>query len=107
MKADIKDLERLKEECLQNTDNLENRFKRNNLVFWNVLDGEESWRRYIRLLEDIIINHMKLKDTEDIVIERAHRSGVKQSAKDGKESSGPIHYRFLHWGDKEYVIYNV
>ena len=78
MKADIKDLERLKEEFLRKTDDLENRSKRNNLVLWNVPEGEESGRGCIRLLEDIIVNHMKLKDTEDIVIERAHRSGVKK-----------------------------
>ena len=104
MKADIKDLERLKEEFLRKTDDLENRSKRNNLVFWNIPEGEESGRGCIRLLEDIIVNRMKLKDTEDIVIERAHRSGVKKSAKDGKEFSRPIHCRFLHWGDKEYVM---
>ena len=78
MKADIKDLERLKEEFLRKTDDLENRSKRNNLVFWNIPEGEESGRGCIRLLEDIIVNHMKLKDTEDIVIERTHRSGVKK-----------------------------
>ena len=47
---------------------------------------------------------MKLKDTDDILIERAHRSGVKKSAKNSKEFSRPIHCRFLHWGDKEYVM---
>ena len=104
MKADIKDLERLKEEFLQKTDDLENRSKHNNLVFWNVPEGEESGRGCIRLFEDIIVNHMKLKDTDDVVIERAHRSGVKKSAKDGKEFSRPIHCRFLQWGDKEYVM---
>ena len=76
MKADIKDLERLKEEFLWKTDDLENPSKRNNLVFWNVPEGEESGRECMRLLEDIIVNHMKLKDTVDIVIEMAHRFGV-------------------------------
>ena len=100
----VNHLERLKEEFIRKTDDLENRSKRNNLVFWNVPEGEESGRGCIRLLEDIIVNHMKLKDTEDIVIEQAHRSGVKKSAKGGKEFSRPIHCRFLHWGDKEYVM---
>ena len=44
MKADIKDLERLKEEFLRITGDLENRSKCNNLVFWNVPEGEESGR---------------------------------------------------------------
>ena len=103
MKANIKDLERLKEEFLRKTD-LENRSKCNNFVFWNVPEGEESGTGCIRLLEDIIVNHMKLKDTEDVLIERVHRSGVKKSAKDSEEFSRPIPCRFLHWGDKEYVM---
>ena len=42
MKADIKDPERLKKDFLRKTDDLENRSKRNNLVFWNVLKERKA-----------------------------------------------------------------
>ena len=43
---------------------------------------------------------MKLCDCEDIIIEKAHRSGQKR---DGA-APRPIHCQFLHWADKEQII---
>ena len=51
--------------------------------------------------EDIILNHMKLPDCEQMVIERAHRQAVKNLP---NKTPGPIFCRFLHWSDKDYVL---
>ena len=67
---------------------------------WNIPEGEEEDRGCIKLLEDVILNHMKFCDCEDIVIERAHRSSQKR---DGA-APRPIYCKFLHWGDKENII---
>ena len=44
---------------------------------------------------------MKLPDCEQIVMERAHRQAVKDLP---TKAPRPIFCRFLHWGDKEYVL---
>ena len=69
MKADIADFERFKDEMYRKIDDLVNRSKRNNMIFWNIPENEENARGCIKLLEDIILNHMKLPDCEQIVIE--------------------------------------
>ena len=108
LKTSIADFEKFKEEILRKADDLENRSKRNNLVFWNIPEGEEKGRGCRRLIEDIIMNHMKLKDSEDIVIARAHRTNLdtEDSRKKSKDKSQPrpIHCNFLHWEEKEYII---
>ena len=59
LKTSIVDFEKFKEEILRKTDDLEDRSKKNNLVFWNIPKGEEKGRGCKRLIEDIIMNHMK------------------------------------------------
>ena len=78
LKVGIHAFEKFKEEVNGILYNLENRSKRNNLVFWNIPEGKEEDRRCIKLLEDIILNHMKLCDCEDIVTEIAHHSRQKR-----------------------------
>ena len=108
LKTSIADFEKFKEEILRKADDLENRSKRNNLVFWNIPEGEEKGRGCRRLIEDIIMNHMKLKDSEDIVNSRAYRTNLdtEDSRKKSKDKSQPrpIHCNFLHWEEKEYII---
>ena len=70
LKTSIDDFEKFKEEMLRKTDDLEDHSERNN--FWSISGGEGKGRGCRRLSENIIINHMKLKDSEDIVIARAH-----------------------------------
>ena len=101
MKVDIADFERFKNEMYRKIDDLVNRSKRNNMIFWNIPENEEKARGCIKLLEDVILNHMKLPDCEQIVIERAHRQAVKDLP---TKTPRPIFCRFLHWGDKEYVL---
>ena len=54
------------------------------------------------------MNHMKLKDSEDIVIARAHRTNLdtEDSRKKSKDKSQPrpIYCNFLRWEEKEYII---
>ena len=106
-KVDDNDFDRLREEIDRKLDDLENRSKRNNLVFWNIPEGEEKDSGCIRPLEDIIINHVKLRGADDIIIERAHRTGRLKRNMDGTEMPRPIHFRFLNWSDKDYVIRRV
>ena len=70
-------------------------------IIWNIPENEEKARGCIKLFEDIILNHMKLPDYEQIVIARAHCQAVKDLP---TKTPRPIFCRFLHWGDKEYVL---
>ena len=89
-------------------DDLENRSKRNNLIFWNVPEGEEKDRPRgcVSLIQDIILLHMKLSGCEDIIIERAHRTTTRQSRRNetGSIAPRPIHVRFINWSDKEFIL---
>ena len=67
------------EDMVKKIDDLENRSKRNNLVFWNVPEGEEKDIGCINLLQAIVVTHMKITGDEDILIERVHRSGHAKS----------------------------
>ena len=108
LKTSIADFEKFKEGILRKADDLENRSKTNNLVFWNIPEGEEKGRGCRRLIEDIIMNHMKQKDSEDIVIDRAHRTNLDTEVSRKKSNDisqpRPIHCNFLHWEEKEYII---
>ena len=90
-KVDDNDFDRFKEEVDRKLDDLENRSKRNNLVFWNIPESEEKDSGCIRLLEDIMINHMKLRGADEIIIERAHRTGRWKRNRDGTEMPRPIY----------------
>ena len=48
--------------------------------------------------------HMKLVRVEEIIIERAHRSGRSKRTANGDNLPRPIHVRFLNLSDKDYVI---
>ena len=106
----IDDLEKrfddYKAEVTRKIDDLENRSKRNYLVFWNIPEGEERERPLgrIGLVQDILILHTKLVGAEDIIIERAHRSGGSKRSANGNTPPRPIHVRFLNWSDKDYII---
>ena len=76
LKTSIDDFEKFKEMMLRKTDDLEDHSERNNLVFWNMSGGEGKGRGCRRLSENIKINHMKPKDSEDIVIARADRTDL-------------------------------
>ena len=95
-----------KKQILDKIDDLENRSRRNNLVFWNVPEVETMDRPKgcIGLIQDILILHMKLIEAEEIILEKAHHSGQMRHGKNGDASPRPIHVKFLNWMDKEYVL---
>ena len=51
-----------------------------------------------------MINHMNLREVDEIIIERAHRTGRLKRNVDGTEMPRPIHCRLLNCPDKDYVI---
>ena len=89
-------------------DDLEHRSKRNNLIFWNVPEGEEkdSPGGCVSLIQDIILLHIKLSGCEDIIIERAHPTTTRQPRRSetGSIAPRPIHIRFINWSDKEFIL---
>ena len=56
-------------------DDLENRCRRNNLVFYGVLEvGRESWAESERVVRDILKSHLDM-ELHDMDIDRVHRVG--------------------------------
>ena len=53
---------------------LQNRSRRNNLVFWNVPEGSEKDVTMVEFIKNLLQEHMKLDGAEDIEIMRAHRT---------------------------------
>ena len=104
-KSDIRGLQETctgQQELLGRIDDLENRTKRNNLVFWGI---EETMDKTFdnsceALIKWLIASHMKMEEAESIEIERAHRSGRKDSS--GKPR--PIHVLFLRHQQKESIL---
>ena len=70
-KADMSSVAKL----MAKIDNLENRSKRNNVVFWNIPEGTEDGSTCERIIQDILVNDINLK--RDIEIMRAHRTTIK------------------------------
>ena len=87
-------------------DDLENRSKRNNVVFWNIPEGVEDGSTCEGLIRDILVNHMNLE--RDIEIMRAHRTTIKNSEnrRNGEQSSRPIHVALLRYPDKQFILRN-
>ena len=48
---------------------------------------------------------MKVDHLEEVIIERAHRSGKIKKRQDGSGSPRPIHVKFLNWSDKEFILH--
>ena len=71
-------------------DNLENRSKRNNLVFWNVLEKLENQIGCIQLIENLLAKDMEIDHLEEVVTECIYRPGKIKEKQDGSEISRPI-----------------
>ena len=87
-------------------DDLENRSKRNNVVFWNIPEGTEDGSTCEGIIQDILVNHMNLE--RDIEIMRAHRTTIKnrQNRRDGEQLSRPVHVALLRYPDKQFILNN-
>ena len=91
---------------LAKIDDLENRSKRNNVVFWNIPEGAEDGSTCEEIIRDILVNHMNLE--REIEIMRAHRTTIKnsQNRRNGEQSSRPIHVALLRYPDKQFILRN-
>ena len=63
-------------------DGLENRSKRNNVVFWNIPEGAEDGSTSEGIIKYILVNYINLE--WDIEIMRAHRHNNKNQARQTK-----------------------
>lgn len=81
-------------------DDLENRSRRNNLIFYGVPENQntpETWDDCGRKILDIIVNDIKLEGITDRDVERAHRLG-------GQFGKRPIIVKFMHFRVKEKIL---
>ena len=89
------------ESLLAKADDLENRSRRNNLCFEGIPElryGNESWEKSEEKVKELIDNQLKM-NSQDIIIERAHRVGRKVP-----EKSRPIIAKFLNYKDRDAVL---
>ena len=89
-------------------DEMENRMKRNNLVFWNIPESQEKeFGSCESLIHFILVRHMKVPKADKMVIQRAHRTPpyVQQSGKSSTRPR-PIHVLFLNYQDRVRVLKN-
>ena len=83
---------------------LQNRSRRNNLVFWNVPEGSEKDVTMVEFIQNLLQEHMKLDGAEDIEIMRAHRtpSAIRKDISKPR----PIHVYLLRYSDRQYIPAN-
>ena len=90
LKADNVTVEALKDEI----EDLQNRSRRNNLVFYNIPEKAEGGD-CISFIQDFISQHMGLETLcGHVELERAHRTPSKAPAA-GKKRPRPMHVAFL------------
>ena len=93
--APKKELENLK----RNLVDLENRSRRNNLIFWNVPEhAEDTYASCANFIESFVKDHMKCTEIQGFIVERAHRTQMKNS------DQRPIHAKIVNWSHKEKII---
>ena len=104
--ADVEqDLEKIAEkEKLEELENeveeLRNRSRRNNLVYYHVPEkaGEQGCADFV---QDFIATHIGLETLcIHVEIERAHHTTARRAKKSDKEKPRPIHVAFLRYTDK-------
>ena len=108
-KVDVEFFERYKDEIARKIDDPTNRSKKNNLVFWNVPEGDEKEKGCVQFIEDFLENHMKIPDVGEILIQKTHRSPLyfnprKQQLSGSQSSPRPIHARFVNEADKDNIL---
>ena len=98
-KVDKTTVETLRDE----TEELQNRSRRNNLVFYNIPEKAEKGD-CISFIQDFITQHMGLETIcGHVELERAHRTPSKTS---DEKRPRPIHVAFLRYTDKMKVLRN-
>ena len=101
LKADKATVEELKDEI----EELQNRSRRNNLVFYNIPEKAEG-SDCISFIQDFISQHMGLETIcGHVELERAHRTPSKTSSASEKRPR-PVHVAFLRYTDKMKILRN-
>ena len=101
-KAEKEKLEELENEV----EELRNRSRRNNLVFYNVPEKAEG-KDCAEFIQDFIAAHMGLETLcGHVEIERAHRTPARRAKSSDKKKPRPIHVAFLRYTDKAKVLSN-
>ena len=99
-KADLKQLEDLEREV----EDLRNRSRRNNLVFYNIPE-KSTGDICVAFMQGFIASHMGLETLSGYVeIERAHQTPTQSNK--NRKSSRPIHVAFLKYSDKTKILAN-
>ena len=100
--ADNATVEVLKDE----TEELQNRSRRNNLVFYNIPEKAEGGD-CISSIQDFITQHMGLETIcGHVELKRAHRTPSKTPSVGEKVRPKPIHVAFLRYTDMMKVLRN-
>ena len=100
-KAEKEHLQLLEEEV----EDLRNRSRRNNLVFYNIPERAEG-QNCVEFIQNFIANHMALEALRGRVeIERAHRTPT-YAANHNMKKPRPIHVAFLRHTDKLKILAN-
>ena len=89
---------------MEKTSDLEDRSRRNNLVFYNIAEPESPGRENCEEIITKIIENRSIFDNYEVPIDRAHRIGRKKEGPDAKPR--PIIVRFTYYKDKEAIISN-
>lgn len=99
-KAEKKKLEELE----RDVEELRNRSRRNNLVFYNVPERAEG-QDCVEFIQSFVASHMGLETLcGHVEIERAHRTPTTLSS--NKKQPRPIHVAFLRFTDKAKILSN-
>ncbi|XP_072023244.1 uncharacterized protein [Amphiura filiformis] len=91
----------------QQLDDLANRSRRNNLVFWGIPENSENSPDCCGFMEDFIVNYMQVENGENIEIERAHRSPMGKMAAQQAIRRGaprPMFVKLLRYPDREVLL---
>ena len=108
IKQDLeKNAEKEKLEELENeVQELRNRSRRNNLVFYNVPEKAEG-QECAEFIQDLIATHMGLEILcGHVETERAHRTPTRRAKNSHKKKPRPIHVSFLRYTDKVKILSN-
>ena len=101
LKADRTEAEALKEKI----DDLESRFKRNNVVIWGVQEGSEKDFASMEEFNEIGLfqSHINFERKTEVI--RAHRSSLKRNpSENDTPKPRPIHVYLLRYTDKVLLL---
>ncbi len=82
-------------------EDLGNRLRRNNLVFYGIMEGaEDEYNSMQQFITDFLETHMEMANAAEIEIERAHRTPSRPTGR----GTRPIHVALLRYTDKQRIL---